>query len=119
MQTSKKGAIFYIRYFVYNNNFQVKRTSNSSKKIKSVDSETFKEIEYVNPDGTIIPKPGIGGWNSYQWTCSECNMVFCEADDLREHMATVHNIISVRYLCLDCPKVIVFIGKYQKSEKYP
>lgn len=68
--------------------------------------ETFKEIEYVNPDGSIVPKMGIGGWNSYHWNCSECATILFAADDLREHFATAHNVTSVRYLCVDCPKVI-------------
>ncbi|CAG9771610.1 unnamed protein product [Ceutorhynchus assimilis] len=85
---------------------KTKKSSSSNKKIKKQDSaETFKDIEYVNPDGTVVPKRGIAGWNSYQWTCPECSTVFFEADELREHLAADHNIFTARYICLDCPKV--------------
>ncbi|KAH1024406.1 zinc finger protein 2 [Dendroctonus ponderosae] len=82
-----------------------RRTAKIEKKSKPSEAETFKEIEYVNPDGSIVPKMGIGGWNSYHWNCSECATILFAADDLREHFATAHNVTSVRYLCVDCPKV--------------
>ncbi|KAL1491363.1 hypothetical protein ABEB36_011971 [Hypothenemus hampei] len=69
------------------------------------DTETFKDIEFVNPDGSVTPKSGIGSWNTYQWICSECSMICFDSETLREHYTTNHNIISVRYLCVDCPKV--------------
>ncbi|XP_066159330.1 zinc finger protein 570-like [Euwallacea fornicatus] len=84
---------------------KTRKRSVNSKKIKSNDTETFKEIDYINPDGTVVPKAGIGGWNTYPLTCSECSAVCFEVDDLREHYTSNHNIVSVRYLCLDCPKV--------------
>lgn len=83
---------------------QIRQTITTKKK-KPEDAETFQEIDYVNPDGTVVPKLGVGGWNSYPWTCSECSAIYFEIDELREHISTSHNISSVRYLCLDCPKV--------------
>ncbi|KAF7284193.1 hypothetical protein GWI33_022444 [Rhynchophorus ferrugineus] len=76
-----------------------------SKKAKSSDNETLKEIEYVNPDGSVVPKAGISGWDSYQWSCYDCNSIFQVSDELREHFATVHNSNTVRYPCMDCSKV--------------
>lgn len=97
---------------------KLKKTSKSIKKTKQIESENFKEIEYVNPDGSVVPKAGISGWDSYQWTCCECSNVFRVVDDLRDHFATIHNIISVRYPCIDCPKVYSKYVSFISHVKY-
>ncbi|XP_030750344.1 gastrula zinc finger protein XlCGF26.1-like isoform X2 [Sitophilus oryzae] len=90
---------------------QIKKNSKPSKKGKQInkkskatESGNLKEIEYINPDGSVIPKSGISGWDSYQWSCFDCNSTFQLTDELREHFNNVHNS-NIRYPCMDCSKV--------------
>ncbi|XP_018578493.1 zinc finger protein 480-like isoform X2 [Anoplophora glabripennis] len=75
------------------------------KNIKLFESIDLDDTEFdLNDDGSIIPKNELLGWDTYPWTCCDCQVTFSLSDDLKEHYSTTHNSTS-RYLCADCSKV--------------
>ncbi|XP_050309715.1 gastrula zinc finger protein XlCGF26.1-like isoform X1 [Anthonomus grandis grandis] len=96
-----------------------KKSSTASKtKAKLEELNTFTEIEFINPDRTVVPNPGIHGWDAYPWTCCDCSLVFLRAELLKDHCVAAHNIVSVKYLCADCPKVYSKYVSFINHVKY-
>ncbi|KAJ8928838.1 hypothetical protein NQ314_018540, partial [Rhamnusium bicolor] len=82
-----------------------KLRKNSKRKLNCRNLVVWSDIEFeMNEDGSISPKSEMHGWDTYLWTCCDCQLTFSLSEDLKEHYATTHNSIT-RYLCADCPKV--------------
>lgn len=97
----------------------------NTKKPSEELQDCIQDIEYeLNDDDSITPKDNLPGWDSYPWTCDNCQLVFSVSEELKDHFATVHNA-SARYICADCPKVytkymtfIVHIKSHRPNLKF-
>ncbi|XP_056646900.1 gastrula zinc finger protein XlCGF26.1-like isoform X1 [Diorhabda sublineata] len=72
---------------------------------KKFNSNTqLENIEFeVRIDGTMAPKDDNNGWNTYPFSCAECQQICGNPDDLKDHYATAHKL-PPRYSCADCSK---------------
>ncbi|KAF5297663.1 hypothetical protein FQA39_LY11994 [Lamprigera yunnana] len=55
-------------------------------------------------DGSITLRRCIDGWDSYPWTCSDCQQTLPSADELKDHHSLEHGQ-PPKYTCVECPKV--------------
>ncbi|KAJ8912117.1 hypothetical protein NQ315_013206 [Exocentrus adspersus] len=86
--------------------FWIRKYSHTKKKFtKQSQLEAASESNFdINQDGSTTSEGELLGWNTYPWTCCDCQITFPVSDDLKAHYSSVHNSPS-RYLCADCPKV--------------
>ncbi|XP_074042903.1 uncharacterized protein isoform X1 [Leptinotarsa decemlineata] len=77
---------------------------NVKKKIPTQHNPQIENLEFeVKEDGTMIPQIEAG-WDSYPFSCCDCQLTFPNSEELKDHFSTVHNSCA-RYPCADCPKV--------------
>lgn len=76
------------------------------KETQHADSDSLSGCSEAerHDDGSVTFGGDPDGWDSYPWTCSDCQQRAANVDDLRDHHATVHGQ-PARYSCADCPKV--------------
>ncbi|CAH1175722.1 unnamed protein product [Phaedon cochleariae] len=87
-------------------------TRKNAKKKQTEDiqnSQTVHQISNmefeVKSDGMMVQKfDPIFGWDTYPFSCCDCQLVINNSEELKDHYGTVHNS-SPRYACAECPKV--------------
>nr|CAH7761206.1 unnamed protein product [Callosobruchus chinensis] len=82
------------------------------KKQEIIRVVTMPDIEFsLNEDGSVVPKNNPEGWDSYPWTCCDCDLVFSLAEELKEHWVTTHEA-PARFICADCSKTYTKYGTF-------
>lgn len=98
MVSSNFFIIILIFLYLQNRRAKKKEPQSESDSLSGVSDAEQHE------DGSITLNAELEGWDCYPWTCCDCQLQAANADDLKDHHATVHGQ-GARYACADCPKV--------------